>query len=223
MRDLRWTGTDTGLSAVDYRNMGPEELGSIYESLLELVPEDVDLVARRFDFIGLTEEGSTAGHARKTTGSYYTPDFLVVELIKTALDPGHRAMRSRSPRPARGRPAQPCRGGPGLRQRPFPAGRGPAVGRTPGCPGGPRWRSPARGLSPMPCGGLSPHCIYGVDKNHLALELARTALWLEGFEPGLPLSFLDHHLIQGDSLVGLIDLRQMTGGIPDEAFKPPLR
>jgi hypothetical protein len=71
---------------VDYRNMGPEELGSVYESLLELVPA-IDLPARTFGFVGRTEEGSTAGNARKLTGSYYTPDSLVQELIKSALDP----------------------------------------------------------------------------------------------------------------------------------------
>ena len=59
---------------IDYRNMGTEELGSVYESLLELVPE-VDLPARRFGFVGLTSEGHRhrGGNDRKLTGSYYTP------------------------------------------------------------------------------------------------------------------------------------------------------
>jgi hypothetical protein len=68
---LRWSKREGSLAPVDYRNMGPEELGSVYESLLELVPE-LDLPARRFGFVGLTSEGSTAGNARKLTGSYYT-------------------------------------------------------------------------------------------------------------------------------------------------------
>ena len=63
-------------------------------------------------------------------------------------------------------------------------------------------------------------CIHGVDRNPMALELARTALWLEGFEPGQPLSFLDHHLVCGDALLGLIDFQSLTAGIPAEAFKP---
>jgi hypothetical protein len=45
-------------------------------------------------------------------------------------------------------------------------------------------------------------CIFGVDKNPMAVELAKTALWLHTFTVGAPLSFLDHHLKIGDSLHG---------------------
>jgi hypothetical protein len=45
-------------------------------------------------------------------------------------------------------------------------------------------------------------CIYGVDKNEMAVELAKVALWLHTFTAGAPLSFLDHHLRCGDSLFG---------------------
>ena len=46
-------------------------------------------------------------------------------------------------------------------------------------------------------------CIYGVDKNPLTVELAKVSLWLHSFTVGAPLSFLDHHLRSGDSLIGL--------------------
>ena len=46
-------------------------------------------------------------------------------------------------------------------------------------------------------------CIYGVDKNRLTVELAKVSLWLHSFTVGAPLSFLDHHLRCGDSLIGL--------------------
>ncbi len=46
-------------------------------------------------------------------------------------------------------------------------------------------------------------CIYGVDKNRLTVELAKVSLWLHSFTVGAPLSFLDHHLRHGDSLIGL--------------------
>ena len=46
-------------------------------------------------------------------------------------------------------------------------------------------------------------CIYGVDKNPMAVELAKVSLWLHSFTAGAPLSFLDHHLRHGDSLVGM--------------------
>ncbi|HPB66040.1 MAG TPA: hypothetical protein PLW80_05730, partial [Spirochaetales bacterium] len=87
MESLRWAVAGNARTVVDYKNIDSEELGSVYESLLELVPV-VDLAARSFGFVGVGgEEGSTAGNARKTSGSYYTPDSLVQELIKSALEP----------------------------------------------------------------------------------------------------------------------------------------
>ena len=61
-------------------------------------------------------------------------------------------------------------------------------------------------------------CIYGVDKNALTVELAKVSLWLHSFTVGAPLSFLDHHLRCGDSLVGMrvMDMRkelQRLGGL----------
>ena len=50
------------------------------------------------------------------------------------------------------------------------------------------------------------HSIYGVDRNDLAVELCRVALWLETHVEGKPLSFLDHHIVCGDALVGVRDL-----------------
>jgi hypothetical protein len=47
---------------------------------------------------------------------------------------------------------------------------------------------------------VAVHCLYGVDKNHLAVELAKVSVWLESYAEGLPLTFLDHRLICGDSL-----------------------
>jgi type II restriction/modification system DNA methylase subunit YeeA len=45
-------------------------------------------------------------------------------------------------------------------------------------------------------------CIYGVDLNEMAVELAKLSLWLDSFTLGAPLSFLDHHLKCGNSLIG---------------------
>jgi hypothetical protein len=62
-------------------------------------------------------------------------------------------------------------------------------------------------------------CLYGVDINPMAAELCRVSLWLEALEPGKPLSFLDHHIRIGNSLLGATpDL--IAAGIPDEAFTP---
>ena len=62
-------------------------------------------------------------------------------------------------------------------------------------------------------------CIYGVDKNRLTVELAKVSLWLHSFTVGAPLSFLDHHLRCGDSLIGLRvqeavqDIHRLGGGL----------
>lgn len=218
MKQLRWSSFSGNLAPVDYRNMGPEELGSVYESLLELVPE-VDIHARTFGFVGISSEGSTAGNARKTSGSYYTPDSLVQELIKSALDPVIEQRLA-------ARPDHPTEALLAIRVI------------DPACGSGHFLLAAARRLAEHLAalraidGAVKPQdyrhalreviarCIYGVDRNPMALELARTALWLEGFEEGKPLSFLDHHLQVGDALLGLADLKVLELGIAKDAFKP---
>ena len=63
------------------------------------------------------------------------------------------------------------------------------------------------------------HCLYGVDRNPMAAELCRVSLWLEALEPGKPLSFLDHHIRVGNSLLGATP-ELIEAGLPDEAFNP---
>jgi len=226
LQHLRWAvvaqGKGSSLIPVDYRNMGPEELGSVYESLLELVPA-IDLPARTFGFVGRTEEGSTAGNARKLTGSYYTPDSLVQELIKSALDPVIEQRLSTNP-------ANPTAALLAIRVI------------DPACGSGHFLLAAARRLAEKLAqlrsleggqeGAIQPQdyrhalrevvarCIYGVDRNPMAIELARMALWLEGYEEGRPLGFLDHHLQVGDALLGLTDLNVLEQGIAKDAFKP---
>lgn len=226
LQHLRWAvvaqGKGSSLTPVDYRNMGPEELGSVYESLLELVPA-IDLPARTFGFVGRTEEGSTAGNARKLTGSYYTPDSLVQELIKSALDPVIEQRLA-------AHPASPTEALLAIRVI------------DPACGSGHFLLAAARRLAEKLAqlrsleggqeGAIQPQdyrhalrevvarCIYGVDRNPMAIELARMALWLEGYEEGRPLGFLDHHLQVGDALLGLTDLNVLEQGIAKDAFKP---
>ena len=224
LKELRWARLpgSGSLIPVDYRNMGPEELGSVYESLLELVPT-VDVHARSFDFVGRTDAASTAGNARKLTGSYYTPDSLVQELIRSALEP---VIEQR------------------LAANPVDPDKAILAIRVidPACGSGHFLLAAARRLAERLAllrsylyghpGSILPgdyrhalrevvaHCIYGVDRNPMAVELARMALWLEGFEEGRPLDFLDHHLQVGDALLGLTDLDALTRGISKDAFKP---
>ena len=64
---------------------------------------------------------------------------------------------------------------------------------------------------------VARHCIYGVDRNQVAVELARLAVWVHTFVPGLPLSFLDHNLVCGDSLTGVGNLDEALAAFEPEA------
>ena len=88
VRSLAFFRSDTALARVNYRDMGTEELGSVYESLLELRPVlDPNVTPWSFGFAGEENGGKAKGSERKLTGSYYTPSSLVNELIKSALEP----------------------------------------------------------------------------------------------------------------------------------------
>ena len=63
------------------------------------------------------------------------------------------------------------------------------------------------------------NCIYGVDKNPLAVELCKVALWLESHNPGEPLSFLDHRIKCGDAIVGLAHREELQKGISNEVYQ----
>lgn len=56
---------------------------------------------------------------------------------------------------------------------------------------------------------IAERCLYGVDKNPLAVELAKLSLWLTTLAKGRPFGFLDHNLRSGDSLLGIHDLSQL--------------
>ncbi|MFH1865878.1 MAG: hypothetical protein ABIK85_08335, partial [Candidatus Eisenbacteria bacterium] len=64
---------------------------------------------------------------------------------------------------------------------------------------------------------IARRCIYGVDVNPMAVQLARLSLWIHTFVPGLPLSFLDRSLVQGNSLVGVATFDEITDALADES------
>ncbi len=66
---------------------------------------------------------------------------------------------------------------------------------------------------------VARHCVYGVDKNRVAVELARLAIWVHTFVPGLPLSFLDHNLVQGDSLTGVASVGDAAAAVAPKGSK----
>lgn len=234
IRCLRWCYINGKLTFTDYRNMGTEEFGSVYESLLELVPR-VDLTAKSFSFVGIgdengiDEEGSTTGNARKTSGSYYTNAELVNSLIKSALEPGLIGKIERAEEMAKKRndemdyektilsfsvvdPA--CGSGHFL----LAAARRIAEVLVEKRLEKMSDAAPSQALYRKALRDVITNCIYGVDLNEMAVELTRTALWLEGYEPGKPLEFLNHHIKCGNSLVGVYDLNVLNNGIPDAAY-----
>ena len=64
---------------------------------------------------------------------------------------------------------------------------------------------------------VARHCVYGVDRNRVAVELARLAIWVHTFVPGLPLSLLDHNLVHGDSLTGVGTLDEVVAAFEPDA------
>jgi hypothetical protein len=67
---------------------------------------------------------------------------------------------------------------------------------------------------------VSRACIHGLDRNPMAVELTKVALWIETVEPGKPLGFLDPNIRCGDSLFGVSDLKALAQGIPNAAYRP---
>ncbi|WP_354674304.1 Eco57I restriction-modification methylase domain-containing protein [Cupriavidus alkaliphilus] len=213
MFKLAWMHSGGSLTRINWRDMGPEELGSVYESLLELVP-NIAADGRHFAFAGAAQ---SKGNARKTSGSYYTPDPLVQELLDSALEPviQQRTAGATDPQatlltitvcdPA-------CGSGHFLLAAARRLANRLAQLRAQGTPSGDDYRHALR--------DVITHCIYGVDLNPMALELARMSLWLEAMTPDKPLGFLDHHLQCGDALLGVLDPAILDAGLPDDAFAP---
>jgi hypothetical protein len=194
--------------AVDYRNLGAEELGSVYESLLELHPV-VSLDAATFSL------ETAAGHERKVTGSYYTPTSLITELLNSSLNPlldeAEKADDSQAALLALKVCDPACGSGHFLIAAANRIARRLAIVRSGDPEPGPdAMRTALRDV--IGC------CIYGIDANPMAVELCKVSLWLEALEPGRPLSFLDHRIACGNALLGTTP-KLLEEGIPDDAFK----
>lgn len=194
---------------VDYRNLGAEELGSIYESLLEYVPH-WDSASGRYSLDLAT------GNNRKTTGAYYTPTSLIESLLDTALDPVlDRAGKAEDPEAAllALRVCDPsCGSGHFLVAAARRIAKRIAVLRS----GDPE---PPPGEVRAAMTDVVAQCIYGVDVSALAVELAKVSLWMETMGPGVPMPFLDAQIKLGNSLIGATP-RLIEEGLPQEAFKP---
>ena len=250
--DLSHTETDAGRQFVNYRDMSVQQLGSIYERLLEREPvrDDNGKIAIRPNL-----------YARKDSGSFFTPQELVDLIVDRTLKPlaeerlkafEEKAAelksdrRPKADREAELRKLDPAEAVLELKVLDPAMGSGHFLVTTVDflsdyiaelteyVPAVPEWldgeyASPLVELVAairedilqrakdsgwvMDEAQLTDQaiirrmvlkrCIYGVDKNPLTVELAKVSLWLHSFTVGAPLSFLDHHLRCGDSLLGL--------------------
>lgn len=179
-----------------YRDLGVEELGAVYEGLLDYQPKPVtDSSASRSLRVALVRSGVR----RKASGSYYSPQPIADYLIRRALEP---LVRDRTPDqilalrvldPSMGSGAflvGACRFLATAYER--------AVVRDGGCLAsdlGPADRAAFRRR-------VAERCLFGVDANPMAVQLARLSLWLATLAADRPLTFLDHHLVTGDSVMG---------------------
>jgi len=211
---LSWLSDKAGMTPVNWRAMETEELGSVYESLLELQPQLGD-DGKSLHFA--SEAAEQRGNQRKTSSSYYTPDSLVQALLDIALDPVLDETEAEASDPAQALlnlaiidPA--CGSGHFLLAAARRIATRLARIRAEGTPALADFRHALRDVARC--------CIYGVDRNPMAVELTKVALWIETVDPGLPLGFFDAQIRCGDALLGVFDLKVLEDGIPDAAYKP---
>jgi len=179
------------LKPVDYRELDVRHLGSIYEGLLEFHPKVEDN-----KIILYTDKGE-----KKKTGSYYTPDYIVNYIVEKTLKPVIDKMKT--PKELLSLKIL----DPSMGSGHFLVGAIDYIGRR--CV---EMAGETSELSEKDYQRLAvEQCIYGVDLNPLAVELAKLSLWLHTIAKNKPISFLDHHLKVGNSLIGakIADLEEL--------------
>ncbi|MDS0280236.1 Eco57I restriction-modification methylase domain-containing protein [Halomicroarcula sp. S1AR25-4] len=238
-------GNGGGKIFVDYSSLDVRHLGSIYEGLLEyqldvadepLALEDGEYVPAGEGDEVIVEEGevhlSTGSGERKATGSYYTPEYVVEYIVEETLEPLVEDIREDLA-------GQTAHGEGGFAEE-F-ADRifelkilDPAMGsghfltsaidylareiidaqEKQAAQEGIETVDEQRDIN-WARRQVAQRCIYGVDLNPLAVELAKVSLWLRTLAAEQPLAFLDHHLKTGNSLVGSDIETVLDNGDPD--------
>ncbi len=212
------------LLKVNYGDLDVEEFGSVYQGLLEFEPVFTELdTSPNFGFIQGTD--------RSSSGSHYTPEELVRPLIQHSLEyiiqdciqkPEERLKLNTTNLPKTQLQEKAllaikvcdisCGSGHILLSAARRIGMELAKVRT-------GEDQPSPSVMRHAIRDVIQECIYGVDKNPLAVELCKVALWLEAHSPGEPLNFLDHKIKCGDAIVGLAHKEELEKGIAEEAFK----
>lgn len=199
---------------INYSSLDVEEFGSVYEGILEMRPFVQPAHAAsdwQFGFVG--------GLDRKSTSSYYTRPDLVQNLIKTTLEPvimkkmAHYATTEEKVKAL-------------LNMKVCDAASGSghivlAMARTIAwyvCMLRTGEDNPASLDYRQALREVISRCVYAVDYNPDAVELCKVVLWIEGYCAGKPLSFLDHHIRCGNSVLGVSDLQMLIDGVPDKAL-----
>ena len=187
-----------GREPIAYRDLGVEQLGAVYETLLDYKPAADMSSARRRRGRPRLELRAGSG-LRKATGTFYTPQPIAEYLVRRTLGPlvrdadPDRILQLRVVDPSMGSGAflvAACRY--------LAAAYEAALVRTGGCAArdiGERERATIRR-------SVAERCLYGVDLNPMAVQLARLSVWLTTLAGDRPLSFLDHRLHVGNSLLG---------------------
>ncbi|GAB7011978.1 Eco57I restriction-modification methylase domain-containing protein [Halolamina salina] len=231
---------DGSFALADYADLDTRHLGTIYEGLLEhefrIAPEDYAAVGADGgqvwkpatevddDTVETVDEGElyvvNDEGERKATGAYYTPDYVVSYIVEETIDPLLEEIRE------------------DLREDGLDPTDQAYFGRFYGAVQDLRILDPAMGSGHFLTKAtgylteqvmevvreqeeqgrdekhirrtISRECIYGVDVNGMATELAKLSMWLETLAPDEPLAFLDHHLKSGNSLVGS-DISEVLG------------
>ena len=199
---------------INYSALDVEEFGSVYEGILEMKPfvqPAAEAQNWQFGFVG--------GLDRQSTSSYYTRPDLVQNLIRTTLEPviKERIAKLKTPE-------EKVQSLLSMKVCDAASGSGHIVLAMA--------RTIAWYVSTIRTGEDNPasldyrealreviaRCVYAVDYNPDAVELCKVVLWIEGYCAGKPLSFLDHHIRCGNSVVGVTKLDTLLDGVPKEAF-----
>lgn len=197
--------TASGRRRISYHDLGVEQLGSVYERVLEYEP----VTDGRAILLSRTSK------ERKSTGSFYTPRSITEYLVRRTLSPlvdgksAEEILQLRVVDPAMGSGAflvaacrylsaqceQAC-----IRDGQWSASEIPD-----------QYRAALRRR-------VAEECLFGVDLNSTAVQLARLSLWLTTMAAERPLTFLDHHLVAGNSLLGarLADLSRPVRTTPQQ-------
>jgi hypothetical protein len=207
-----------GRERIAYGELGVEQLGAVYETLLDYTPriERVPPAGGRGRARTETRVTLESGSGvRKATGTFYTPQPIADYLVRRTLGPlvrdatPARILQLRVVDPAMGSGAflvAACRYLGGAYEE--------ALVREGGCHASDIDDAERVAIRRT----VAERCLYGVDLNPMAVQLARLSLWLATLAVDRPLSFLDHRLQTGDSLLGawLANLRHP----PDTRRRP---